>query len=161
MKSATQFLFDTARLIASLALASMVLIITLEIVVRNVIGPSLQISDELGGYLLVTTAFFAISDAYRAQVMMRIEFVYDRIQGRAKACLDLVYDSIALVGTLLLIWFSARFALSSWNRGVSASTFLETPQWLPQLPIPIGLTLLALAIFLSLVSSVRQLMGKH
>jgi TRAP-type C4-dicarboxylate transport system permease small subunit len=161
MKSAAQVLFDAARLIAGLALASMVVVITLEIAVRNVLGPSLQISDELGGYLLVAMAFFAISDAYRAQVMMRIEFVYDRFQGRAKACLDLFYDLIALAATLVLVWFSARFAISSWNRGVNASTFLETPQWLPQLPIPIGLTLLALAICLSMAGSVRQLLGRH
>lgn len=161
MQSATPLLFAAARLVAGLALAAMVVIITLEILVRNLVGPSLQLADEVGGYLLVAMAFFAMADAYRTNSMMRIEFVYERTRGAARLGLDLLYDLVALAATLTLVWFSARFAMSSWTRGTYASTFLETPQWLPQLAIPIGLAILAIAIALSVTATMRQLIWRR
>jgi TRAP-type C4-dicarboxylate transport system permease small subunit len=161
MQSAARLLFATARIIAGIALAAMVFIITLEIIVRNLFGPSLQLADEVGGYLLVTAAFFAMADAYSANSMMRIEFLYERTRGAARLGLDLIYDLVALAATLILVWFSARFTLSSWTRGTYASTYLETPQWLPQLAIPAGLSVLAIAIILSASATARQLLRRH
>lgn len=161
MQSAARLLFATARIIAGIALAAMVFIITLEIIVRNVFGPSLQLADEVGGYLLVTAAFFAMADAYSANSMMRIEFLYERTHGAARLGLDLIYDLVALVATIILVWFSARFTLSSWTRSTYASTYLETPQWLPQLAIPVGLSVLAIAIILSASATARQLLRRH
>lgn len=161
MQAVARHLFAAARVIAGLALAAMITVIVLEILVRNFLGPSLQLSDEVAGYLLVAMAFFAMADAYNTNSMMRIEFIYERTQGAVRLGLDMVYNLIALTATLTLVWFSARFTLSSWNRGTYASTYLETPQWLPQLAIPLGLSVLAIAIALSLGAAARQLIWRR
>ena len=161
MQAAARSLFAAARVIAGLALAAMIVVIVLEIIVRNLLGPSLQVSDEVAGYFLVAMAFFAMADAYNANSMMRIEFIYERTRGAVRLGLDVLYDLVALVATLTLVYFSARFTLSSWNRGTYASTYLETPQWLPQLAIPVGLSILAIAIALSLGTTSRQLIWRR
>lgn len=153
-----ELLFAVCRWLAGLALILTIAVVTAEIVMRNFFGQSLQLSEEFGGYLLVATMFLGFADSYRAGALMRIEMIYDALTPRARAIVDLVYDVLAFVAVGILAWFGLRMVISSINRGSQAPTLIETPLWIPQLSIPIGLSVLLVALALAVADDVARLL---
>lgn len=131
--------------------------VSVELVARNVFGISLQVSDELSGYLLVVVTFFCLADSFSSGALMRIEFVYASLSGRARLLADLFFDLAAALSVLACIVYSASLALSSFERQSHAPTLLATPLWLPQAAIPIGLSILLLALVLSIADDAVRL----
>jgi hypothetical protein len=54
--------------------------------------------------------------------------------------------------------FGLRMVLSSINRGSQAPTLIETPLWIPQLSIPIGLSVLLVALALTVADMIGFLL---
>ena len=147
-------LFLISRVGASIALVMTVVIVVSEIVSRNVFGVSLQLSEEMAGYLLVAFCFLGFTASYRAGDLMRIEMLYDLLPEGCRRAVDVLFDASALVAIAIVDYFAARFVWSSYSRGTVAPTLLQTPQWIPQLLIPIGLTVLALALLMRVIEGV-------
>jgi TRAP-type C4-dicarboxylate transport system permease small subunit len=150
-------LFTICRWLAGLALILTIIVVTAEIIMRNYFGQSLQLSEEYGAYLLVAMMFLGFADSYRAGALMRIEVVYDAFSPRARAVVDLIYDVLAFFAVGILAWFGLRMVISSINRGSQAPTLIETPLWIPQLSIPIGLSVLLAALALTIADDVARL----
>jgi hypothetical protein len=78
-------LVDTAcEAICSLFLLAMIVMIGAEAIARNVFGTSLQITDEVGGYLLVALTFLSMSVAESHGGFHRVEFVQMRLSPRLR-----------------------------------------------------------------------------
>jgi TRAP-type C4-dicarboxylate transport system permease small subunit len=107
--------------------------------------------------LLVALMFLGFADSYRAGALMRIEVVYDALTPRTRVVVDLVYDVLAFFAVGILTWFGLRMVISSINRGSQAPTLIETPLWIPQLSIPIGLSVLLVALGLTVADDVARL----
>lgn len=146
MSALTNFLFAACRVSAGVALVAMIAIVFGEIVSRNLFGVSLQLSEEVAGYLLVAICFLGFVGSYRGGDLMRIEMIYDLIPSHRRMTVDILFDGIALVAILIVNFFTIRFVWSSFTRGTVAPTLLETPLWIPQLFMPIGLSILAVAL---------------
>lgn len=132
--------------IASLALVVMIVLIGAEAVIRNLFGGSLQITDEVGGYLLVAVTFLSMSVAEAHGAFHRVELVQARMGQRARIWLQIAFDACSLVASLLVTWQLGRLALNGWNSGDVAPTPLQTPLWLPQTVMGIGMAFLCYAL---------------
>ena len=131
---------------SSLALVVMIVLIGAEAVIRNVFGGSLQITDEIGGYLLVAVTFLSMSVAEAHGAFHRVELVQARMGQRARIWLQIAFDACSLLASLLVTWQLGRLFLNSWNSGDVAPTPLQTPLWLPQLVMGIGMAFLCYAL---------------
>ena len=138
-----------SEVLSSVALALTIVLIGAEAIIRNLFGGSLQITDEIGGYLLVTVTFLSMSVSEAHGAFHRVELVQARMSQRARIWLQIVFDAVSLVASLLVTWQLGRLAFNSWNSGDVAPTPLQTPLWLPQIVMGIGMAFLCLALLRS------------
>lgn len=145
-KRAVQRVFDVGMWLSELVMLAMVALITTEIVSRTFFDFSLEISDEVSGYLLVAITFLGVSASMRSDVMFRVEFIINLLPPIGKTTAMLVLYLLSLNFAAVLDYQLIRLVISSYERAVVANTLLATPQYLPQLIMPIGMTLLVIEL---------------
>jgi TRAP-type C4-dicarboxylate transport system permease small subunit len=148
---------NASELVASLALVAMIVLIGSEAIARNVFGTSLQITDEICGYLLVAVTFLSMSVSEAHGAFHRVELVQARLGRRARLRLQIVFDGCSLIASALVAWQLARLTLNSWHSGDVAPTPLRTPLWLPQTVMGVGMAFLCLTLLRSMAAKLRRL----
>ncbi|MGI8478067.1 MAG: TRAP transporter small permease [Thermomicrobiales bacterium] len=143
--------------LCSLSLLAMIVLIGAEALARNVFNTSLQITDEVGGYLLVAVTFLSLSVAEAHGAYHRVELVQARLGPRARLVSQIVFDVMSLLAAAILTWQLTRLALNSWRAEDVAPTPLQTPLWLPQSTMGIGSTVLCLALVRTILVKLRRL----
>ena len=120
---------------------------------------SLQITDEVGGYLLVAISFLSLSVAQSRGAFHHVELIQANLKARARLLSGLVFDFLSLAACTIITWQLIGLEMNSWQTGDTAATPLGTPLWLPQLVMPIGTALFCIAIIRSIVRKAQLLLG--
>lgn len=142
-----------AMYVAEFALLSMAILINVDIFSRNVLEKSIISTDELSGYLLVCVVFLGGAYTLRSGSFLRIEMLIGLLSPRARQLLAILYNIVAIALCSILAWQYFRLVMVSYSRKVLAPTLLETPIWIPQLALPIGMSLVIYALLLELWDS--------
>ncbi|WP_234683205.1 TRAP transporter small permease [Bradyrhizobium monzae] len=145
------------RWLCGLAIISTIIMVASEVFLRNLFGVSLQSADELGGYLLVAVSFLSLSTCFVSGAFHKVEFIDGRLGEFGHALRKLIFDAMALMFSLILLWQLVRLVLRSWDGGDFAATILGTPLWIPQLTMPIGIAALCTSLIKALWADVRWL----
>ncbi len=135
--------------ICEIAIGVMAFIVILEIITRNLFDFSYEMSEELGGYIIVGITFLSLSVCQVYRAYHHVQFVQSRLSPRLRAASHLLFDLLSLAFCVILIWQLTRYVLQSWRSGDVAPTLLATPLWIPQTLMPIG----AVAVTVSLLRS--------
>jgi TRAP-type C4-dicarboxylate transport system permease small subunit len=143
--------------ICSFALVAMIVLIVAEMLARSIFSGSLFVTFEITGYLLVVMTFFSMPVALAANTYHRIEFIQGRLSPRARLIVRLLFDIVSLSFLATVDWQLFRLVMDSWASGAREHTLLATPLWLPQLAMPLGLTLLSLMLLREIVRDVVTL----
>ncbi|WP_172977672.1 TRAP transporter small permease [Halomonas sp. THAF12] len=143
--------FDTlaavVRILAGLGLITLTALVVAEIGSRLFFNSSLHVVEELSGYLVIATTLFGASLAIRNDALFQVGFLYGALPARVKQVLGLLYIALAIGICGVLIWHSSLLVMSSLSRGNVAPTALMTPMWMPQLLLPVGLSVMTLFLF--------------
>jgi TRAP-type C4-dicarboxylate transport system permease small subunit len=139
------------------ALVVMILVIGLDILTRSLFNFSFEISDELGGYMLVTITFLSLPVCQVTDSFHHVEFVQQRLSPRGRAISHLIFDALSLGFCALLIWQLIRFEMSSWRFDNHAPTYLATPLWIPQIAMLVGATALGISVLRTLLADIAKL----
>ena len=148
---------DACETICALFLVVSIVLIAAEAVARNVFATSFQITDEVCGYLLVALTFLSMSVAEAHGAFHRVELVQARLSFAARLISQMVFDFVSLVASALVTWQLYRLASNSWRAEDVAPTPLQTPLWLPQSAMAIGMLLLCFALIRTMVTKARIL----
>jgi TRAP-type C4-dicarboxylate transport system permease small subunit len=143
--------------VCSLFLLAMIVMIGAEAIARNVLHTSLQITDEVGGYLLVALTFLSMSVAEAHGGFHRVEFVQMRLSPRMRLVSQIVFELMSLAASALVTWQLIRLAMNSYRSEDVAPTPLATPLWMPQTAMGIGMALLCLGLVRTIMAKVRVL----
>jgi TRAP-type C4-dicarboxylate transport system permease small subunit len=135
------------RLLAGSGLVTLTTLIVAEIGSRLFFNSSLQVAEELSGYLVIATTMFGASLAIRNDALFQVGFIYGALPPKVKQVLGLVYIALAIGICSVLIWHSFLLVMSSFSRGNVAPTALMTPLWIPQMLLPVGLSVMTLFLF--------------
>lgn len=133
----------------------MVLLITAEVVSRGIFNHSLQVTHEIAGYLLVAVTFLSIGIALHERALFRVEFFLERLPKFGQRCLQLVFDLLALGFGIILDYQLIQLVVSSYDRGVREATILGTPLYLPQIAMPVGVTLMIVVLIMQIRDDIR------
>jgi TRAP-type C4-dicarboxylate transport system permease small subunit len=148
---------DAVEAICSLSLLAMIVMIGAEAIARNAFGTSLQITDEVGGYLLVAVTFLSMSVSEAHGSFHRVELLQMRLSPAGRMISQVVFDLMSLIATALVTWQLIRLATNSWRAEDVAPTPLQTPLWLPQASMGLGMALLCLALLRTIAVMVQRL----
>ena len=143
----------------ALALVTMMVMIGAEVFVRSLLGFSLQITDEIGGYLLVAISFLSLSVAEAHGAFHHVEFVQNRLGERGRLISRIVFDLLSLLFCVLLDWQLIRVEIGTWDSGDVAPTILATPLWIPEMMMAIGTTALCFTLVKALLAKIRRLLA--
>ena len=75
----------TCKVASEVALIVMLVLIAVDIVTRSLFNFSLEVSDEVGGYMLVAIAFLSLSACHVNGSFHEVEFVQARLTARARS----------------------------------------------------------------------------
>jgi TRAP-type C4-dicarboxylate transport system permease small subunit len=148
---------DGCETICALFLMASIVLIAAEAIARNVFATSFQITDEVCGYLLVALTFLSMSVAEAHGAFHRVELVQVRLSFAARLISQMVFDVISLIASALVTWQLYRLAYNSWRTQDVAPTPLQTPLWLPQSAMAIGMLLLCFALIRTMLTKASLL----
>ena len=144
-----------ATWLAATAILAMAGITAAEVIARSFFDVSFELADELGGYLLVAAVFLGLGPALAGGAMLRVEMVEQRLPRPVRRVLDVIFHLLALAVSCIAFFWIWQHVASSIRRETVAATWLETPLWIPQLAMPVGMALLIATLLVSLVRSLR------
>jgi TRAP-type C4-dicarboxylate transport system permease small subunit len=147
----------TCKLACVAALAVMLIVIGTDIVTRSLFNFSFEISDELGGYMLVVMTFVSLPVCQISDSFHHVELVQSRLSPFGRAMSRVIFDVLSLVFCALLLWQLVRFQLSSFRFGDQAPTYLATPLWIPRIAMAVGAAALCFSMVRTLAADVAAL----
>jgi TRAP-type C4-dicarboxylate transport system permease small subunit len=147
------------QFVCEVGMIAMAVIVLIEIVTRNVFNFSFQISDEVGGYIVVGLTFLALPVCQVRRAYHHVMFVQARLSPRIRAASHLLFDLLCLGFCLILVWQLTAQVIGTYQSGDVAPTELATPLWIPQLVMPIGSVALTLAVLRDTWRNARRLLA--
>ncbi|MEO9190375.1 MAG: TRAP transporter small permease [Acetobacteraceae bacterium] len=132
-------------------------VVLVEIVTRNLLGFSFQVSDEIGGYIIVGLTFLSLPVCQARRAYHHVMFLQARLPPRARAALNLLFDLLSLGFCAILVWELSVQVVETYQSGDIAPTQLATPLWIPQVVMPVGALALGVALLRDTWRSVRRL----
>lgn len=126
------------------AIATMTVLIVLEVVLRTFFQSTMYFTEEFSGYMVLTILALGVPYAREKNALLTVEFIIDRLSPAVRKKVDFVYGLVSLGFCILLDWYVIELLVKSIERDIHAPTVVRTPLWMPQLLLPIGITLLCL-----------------
>lgn len=141
--------------LCALGLFVLIAIVAVEVVTRNFMGFSFQVSDELGGYIVVGISFLSLCVCQVNRAYHHVEFLQARLSPGGRRASRVVFELICLLMAGALTWQLGRLAWNSWLSEDVAPTELMTPLWLPQALMPLGMAALCVSLLRTLWADLR------
>jgi TRAP-type C4-dicarboxylate transport system permease small subunit len=144
-----------AGIVSAFFMVSIVVLINVEILLRTLFNTSTLIADEYSGYCLVAVVLMGLAYALKLDAHIRVEVIRTRLGKRSQ---NLVDACCALLGIILMIYAIYHAALmtnDAYLLGMTADSISETPLFLPQIMIPLGLILFALQLIATFIRRLR------
>ena len=142
------------------ALIVMLGVIGVDIMTRSMFNFSFEVSDELGGYMLVAITFISLPVCQINDSFHHVEFVQSRLSARGRALSHVIFDLLSLAFCMFLLWQLARFEMSSWRFDDHAPTYLATPLWIPRCAMVVGAAALTFSVARTLAADIARLRGR-
>ncbi len=132
--------------LASLVLVSLVCLILLEIFGRSFFDYSTMLADEYSGYFFLSLSFLGFAYTFEQKGHIRINLITSRLSEETKVKVDMVCAILALITLIYALVYSFLAMLESKDMEMVSEGVSETPIYLTQIPIIIGLSFLILAL---------------
>jgi TRAP-type transport system small permease protein len=139
------------------AVVVMLGVIGVDIITRALLNFSFEVSDELGGYMLVVITFVSLPVCQVNDSFHHVEFIQSRLSARGRAISHVIFDLLSLAFCGALLWQLLRFEMSSWRFDDHAPTYLATPLWIPRLAMAVGAAALLFSMARTLAADIARL----
>lgn len=156
MKILVDFSHALNRLCGGLAIA-LILYMFVHIIVEiglRFFGMSTFVLDEFVGYAVAASTFFALGYSLERDGLIRVNVVLDRIAESKRWILDLF---ASLLASAFFLWVGYYWWLTvsrSFARGTTSQSLAETPLWIPQGLVLIGIGMLCLTLMVRVLTLV-------
>ncbi len=115
--------------------------ISVEIVLRSFFATSTFSMDEFVGYAIGSMTFLSLAHTFRHRKHIRVSILQSFISGRTAIAVELICITFTFGITLFLARYIWRTLARDFGRGTVSPTLTETPIWLIDSTIFIGLVL--------------------
>lgn len=147
---AADWLGRASGVLATLCLLAMAAVMTHEIGSRYLFNEPTAWGTEISGYLLVAMVFLGLSAAQRTNGHVQVELWVDKLDPARRLRIELICQWLALFFVVVLAWQMASFNVREYVNDTRDWGLLSTPQWMPELPVSIGLVVFALSIMVDI-----------
>ena len=150
---------DTIFLVASysagLCLIGIMILTMVEVITRYILHHPLILCDEFGGYSLIAISFLGLAYCWKERGHIRIDLLTSRLSAKLSNRLRIFKLIVAVLYVALAAKVSWAFLFASFQRQMKSNTWLMTPLHWPQLVIPIGFSILLLALIVEILTTLH------
>ena len=152
-------LANLSMAIAAAGVMAMCLLVTGAVVVRAVFNWPVVWVPEIVGYLMVALVFLALGETMLAGRHIKIDLVVGRLPRRVREIVELLTLTLSVGVAGFFTWHGVNTMLRSLDYGRrDAFGALNLPLWIPQVALPVGLTVLTLVVVLLAWRKLRDIL---
>jgi TRAP-type C4-dicarboxylate transport system permease small subunit len=141
-------LFEALASLAALILLAMVVLVTADIVLRNLVGRGFAWSNEVTEYALYIITLLTAPWLLRRGQHVRIDMMLALVPPRVAWLCEAAADMLGFAACIVLLWYGAAITLQSVRLGSLTIKNLVFPEWWLLWPLPVCFALLALEFVL-------------
>ncbi len=159
-----RLLSRTGGVVAAGLLAAATVVVCQMVVMRYFLGASTVWQTEFVTFAIVASTFIGAPYVLLHKGHVNVDLVPYYTRGRLRFVLALAGSVISLAFCALVAWYGWRYFHEAWASGWRTETVWALPLWIPLLPLPLGMGLLALqfvADILCLVTGREPPFGMH
>ena len=142
--------------LSSILLVSLVLLILTEIFIRYFFNTSTLIADEYSGYLFLASVFLGLSYTFKENAHIRINILTSRMSEKSNKFIDIFAGSITIVVLLFALYRTILFTFDSYEMEMLSESVSQTPLYLTQLVMPLGLSLFILSVLIFVIKGLKN-----
>lgn len=141
--------------ISALFMVLIVVLINVEILIRTIFNSSTFIADEYSGYFLVAVVLLGLAHALKHDAHIRVEVILTRLSSKSRRIADVMASLLGIILTSFVTYHAVQMTLDAYVLEMTADSISETPIFIPQIMIPIGLYLFALQLIATLIRRLK------
>ncbi|MGE0767506.1 MAG: TRAP transporter small permease subunit [Hyphomicrobiaceae bacterium] len=146
---------NAAAVLAGLCIVSILLIVCAEVVLRQ-FKHSMLVTDEIAGYLNAAVVFLGLAYTLKSGGFIRVEVIYDALPPAFRTAVRWLFTVVATIFVGIIVYYAVLHVQYSFEQDTRAVSVLDTPEWIPQSVMVIGLAVLFLQLVAFLVERVRN-----
>ena len=142
--------------LASVSLISLVLLILTEIFIRYFFDMSTLIADEYSGYLYLASIFLGLSYTFKESAHIRINIITSKMNKKSNRIIDIFAGITTIIILIFALYRTILFSFDSYEMEMVSESVSETPLYLTQLVMPLGLTLFILSVLVFVIKGLKN-----
>ena len=132
------------------------MVILSEIFIRYFFNTSTLIADEYSGYLFLASVFLGLSYTFKENAHIRINILTSRMSEKSNKFIDIFAGSITIVVLLFALYRTILFTFDSYEMEMLSESVSQTPLYLTQLVMPLGLSLFILSVLIFVIKGLKN-----
>ena len=150
---------DISGFIAAILTVATFILVLIEVAARAIFNVSTLIADEYTTYFFVGLTYLGLSYILRRDGHIRVKILFSKLSKKKQTVLDLLCCIIAVFLLIFFSIYSFLFFIESYKSKMTAPTPIETPLFLPQSVIFIGLILLLLQFVSRIIHDIDEIVS--
>jgi len=142
---------QVAGVLSALLILYMAAHILLEIGLRF-FDSSTYVLNEFVGYAVATLTFTGLGYTLERGGLIRVDMLVDRLSSGWRVAVDLLVSSMVLLVFSWLSWYWWLNVSRSYQRGISSDSLANTPLWIPEGMVLIGMLIFCLTLLARVLS---------
>ncbi|MDS9472552.1 TRAP transporter small permease [Sporosarcina pasteurii] len=164
MKKVYHF-FDLLIKLGAYVAGSLIMLTTLmvfyEVVSRSFFHKPTSWATELSIYAVIGSCFLGSAYAVRTYSHITVDLLINAVNDRVKTILAYLTNSLGLLFSIILTVYSYLHVMKTFALGVTSSSLLRIPMYIPESFLPIGGGLLCIAFIMQLIDGGIHEGGEH
>lgn len=146
LKTFSRWLSLGGAYISSILFILLVTLIMTEIIGRSFFDYSTMIADEYSGYFYLAAVFFGLAYTFEEGAHIRINLLTVGFSDKMKRWTDIFAGIASTFAMLFVLYYVWLFMVDSKEMEMLSENVSETPLYLTQIPMPVGILIFIIAI---------------
>ena len=127
-----------------------------EIIGRHFFDTSTMIADEYSGYLYLASIFLGLAYTFEKNAHIRINIITSKLSKKSNKYIDIFTSIITNIVLIFILYRTILFSYDSYDMEMLSENVSETPLYLTQLVMPIGIILFILIVLVFTIKRIKD-----
>jgi len=137
----------------------MMVLITVDVVLRYAFNAPTKWANEFSRYFMVALVFLALSYAVKENAHIKVDILVAKLPRRIHDWLKVVTSILFLAYAAILFYFNWTFFAQSFALKTTSRTVIDVVLWPAQLLMPVGLAIMSLLLLCMIYTQIKSILG--
>jgi len=142
--------------LSSILIVLLVLLLLSEIFIRYFFHMSTMIADEYSGYLYLAAIFSGLAYTFDKNAHIRINILTSKINKKSNKFINVFASLVAIIVLTFAFYRTILFTYDSYDMQMTSEGVSQTPLYLTQFIMPIGIALFILSVLSFVVKELKN-----